>query len=479
MAGSPETRMAERRDKPELLRALGLREGIAIHINQIIGSGIFIVPAAIAGYLHAMGPIMLVWILAGLLTLFGAVTLAELGSILPQAGGPYVFLRASFGRLWAFMYAWNEFFINKAGSAAAVAVAFATFLGYFFPVLSPERSFFTREWYPLGHPVTFSLGWIQIAAMVAIAFVTAINVRGVRLSGWVTTFFTTAKVAAIVGLIAAVAVSGKGSAGNFAPWWPERWTGETSAAFGLAMISALWAYDGWHVVTLSAGEIKDPRRNVPLSLLIGSAVVIVIYLAANLAYAYVIPIAAMPGSPRIAADVARTVLGPVGASLVVVGILCSTFGAENGIVLTGPRAIFAAGADGTFAKAFGEVHARFHTPHVAILTLGVWGAVLTLSGTFEQIISYVIFTSWFFYALTALCVIVLRRKMPDAPRPYRAWGYPYATLAFVAIALWLIVNTVLRDSRNAVIGIALLLTSLPFFLYWEIKRLRRDDNAPG
>jgi APA family basic amino acid/polyamine antiporter len=147
-------------------------------------------------------------------------------------------------------------------------------------------------------------------------------------------------------------------------------------------------------------------------------------------------------------------------------------------VLTGPRAIFAAGADGTFAKAFGEVHERFHTPHVAILTLGVWGSVLTLSGTFEQIISYVIFTSWFFYALTALCVIVLRRKMPDAPRPYRAWGYPYATLAFVAIALWLIVNTVLRDTRNAVIGIALLLTSLPFFAYWERKRLRRDENPP-
>lgn len=469
--------MAERQDKPELLRALGLREGIAIHMNQIIGSGIFIVPAVIAGHLHAMGPIMLVWIVAGLLTLFGAVTLAELGSILPQAGGPYVFLRHSFGRLWAFMYAWNEFFINKAGSAAALAVASVTYLGYFFPVFSPEASFLTWRWQFFGYPLTLSLGWVQVGAMAAIALVTLINLRGVRLSGSVTTVLTAAKVTALVGLIGAAAVSAKGSTANYSPWWPQQWTGGMSAAFGLAMISALWAYDGWHVVTLSAGEIKDPRRNVPLSLLIGSVAVIVLYLAANLAYAYVIPIEAMSGSPRIAADVAHTVLGPVGASLVVVGIICSTLGTANGVLLTGPRAIFAAGADGTFSREFGRVHPRFRTPHVAILTLGVWGAVLTLSGTFEQITSYVVFASWVFYALTALSVIVLRRKLPDVPRPYRAWGYPYATLAFVAIALWLILNTVLRDTRNALVGIALLLTSLPFFAYWTRARRSTGDNA--
>ena len=456
--------------KPQLLRALGLREGIAIHMGVIIGSGIFLVPATIAGHLHAMGPIMLVWIVAGMLTLFGALTMAELSAVLPQAGGPYVYLRQSFGRIWGFLFSWNDYFINKAGSAAAIAVAFATFLGYFVPALNPEAAFFRYEWSLFGHPLHFAIGWVQIVAMTTIAIVTFVNVRGVKFGGWVMNIFTIAKVVALVGLILAVVFSGKGSSSNFLPWWPDSWSGELTAAFGLAMISALWAYDGWIDVTLTAGEFKNPQRNVPLSLLIGTLAIIALYLGANLAYAYAVPIGVMPGSPRIAADVAEAVLGPVGASLVVVGILCSTFGSTNGMLLSGPRSIYAAGADGTFAKSFGRVHPRYHSPSVAIVTLGVWGMILTLSGTYDQITSYVVFGSWFFYALTALSVIVLRRKMPNANRPYKAWAYPYATLLFVAIATWFIVNTFLEDTRNAIIGIVLLLISLPFYFYWAKRR---------
>lgn len=456
--------MAE--EKPQLLRALGLKEGIAIHMGVIIGSGIFLVPATIAGRLHAMGPIMLVWIVAGMLTLFGALTLAELSAVLPQTGGPYVYLRHSFGRIWAFLFSWNDFFINKAGSAAAIAVGFATYVGYFVPAISPERAFYERAWSLFGHPMEFAFGWNQIVAMAAIALVTIINVRGVKFGGWVMNIFTTAKVVALVGLILAALFSSKGSTANFLPWWPERWSSELTAAFGLAMISALWAYDGWIDVTLTAGEFKNPQRNVPLSLLIGTLAIIVLYLAANLAYAFVIPINAMAGSPRIAADVAYAVLGPVGASLIVAGIMCSTFGSTNGMLLAGPRSLYAGGVDGTFAKAFGKVHPRYHSPYVAIITLGVWGAILTLSGTYDQITSYVVFGSWAFYALTALSVIILRRKMPNAERPYKAWGYPYATLLFVAIAGWFVYNTLVEDTRNAVIGIVLLLISLPFYFYW-------------
>jgi len=454
------------KETPQLLRALGLKEGIAIHMGVIIGSGIFLVPATIAGRLHAMGPIMLVWIVAGMLTLFGALTLAELSAVLPQAGGPYVYLRHSFGRLWAFLFSWNDFFINKAGSAAAISIGFATYLGYFIPPLSPEHVFYRGAWSLFGEPMEFAFGWNQIVAMATIALVTLVNVRGVKYAGWVMNIFTTAKVAALVGLILAVIFSRKGSSANFLPWWPETWNSSMTAAFGLAMISALWAYDGWIDVTLTAGEFKNPQRNVPLSLLIGTVAIIAIYLSANLAYAFVIPVQAMPGSPRIAADVAQMVLGPVGASLLVAGIMCSTFGTANGMLLAGPRALYAGSADGTFAKAFGKVHPRYHSPHVAIITLGVWGAMLTLSGTYDQITSYVVFGSWGFYALTALSVIVLRRKMPDAERPYKAWGYPYATLLFVAIAGWFIYNTLLKDTRNAIIGIVLLLISLPFYFYW-------------
>ena len=452
--------------RPQLLRVLGLREGISIHMGVIIGSGIFIVPATIAGHLQAMGPIVLVWVVAGLLTLFGALTLAELSSVLPQAGGPYVYLKHSFGRVWGFLFSWNDYFINKAGSAAAIAVAFATYLGYFIPALNPANAMIKGEWSLFGHPMEFSFGWVQIVAMATIALVTFVNVRGVKFGGWVMNIFTTAKVVALVGLILAVVFSGKGTTSNYLPWWPDQWTSQMTAAFGLAMISALWAYDGWIDVTLTAGEFKNPGRNIPLSLLFGTLAIIVLYLSANLAFAYVIPIQSMQGSPRIAAEVAQTVLGPVGASLIVIGIMCSTFGTTNGMLLGGPRSIYAAGADGTFSRAFGKVHPQHHSPYVAIIVLGVWGSLLTFSGTYDQITSYVVFGSWGFYAMTALSVIVLRRKMPNAERPYKAWGYPYATLLFVAIATWFLYNTLVEDTRNAVIGIVLLLISLPFYHYW-------------
>ena len=460
--------------RPQLIRALGLREGIAIHIGCIIGSGIFIVPATIAGHLNAMGPIMIVWVVAGFLTLFGALSLAELSAVLPQAGGPYVYLRHSVGRIWAYLFSWNDFFINKAGSAAALAIGFATFLGHFIPATSPENAFYKTMISLFGQEMEFSFGWTQIVAMSIIGVVTVFNVRGVKLGGWIMDVFTTAKLVALVGLILAVVFSGKGSSANFLPWWPEHWTGQMTSAFGLAMISALWAYDGWIDVTLTAGEFKNPQRDVPLSLLIGTLAIIVIYIAANLAYAYIIPLSAMPASQRISADVALTVLGPVGASLVIIGIMSSMFGTTNGMLLTGPRSIYAAGIDGTISPKFGKVHERFHSPSFSVITLGIWGAILTLSGTYEQIISYVVFGSWFFYALTAVSVIVLRKKMPDAVRPYKAWGYPYATLFFAAIAALFILNTFIEDTRNAIIGIVLLAASLPFYFYWTRKPSGQD-----
>ena len=463
---SPEN---DRPPSPQLLRALGLRDGIAIQIGMIIGSGIFIVPATIAGHLRAMGPILLVWAFGGLLVLFGSLTLAELSAILPEAGGPYVYLRHSLGRVWAFLYSWNHFFINAAGSVAAISVAFATYLGSFIPELSPTNPLLSVSFPVFGQVQMISVGWIQIVAIAVIALVTWINVRGVRFGGWVMSVFTSAKIVALVALIAAAAFSRKGSAAHFLPWWPARWNSDLLSAFGLSMISVLWAYDGWTSVTLTAGEIKNPERNVPRSLIFGTLTVIALYVGANLAYAYILPLEAMAGSPRVAADVARAVLGPFGASLIIIGILCSTFGTVNGSILTNPRAIYAGGADGTFPRAFGRVHPRFKTPSVAITTLGIWAAVLTLSGKYEQIISYVVFGSWGFYALTALSVIILRRMMPDAPRPYKAWGYPYATLLFVAVTGWFLYNTLIKDTRNAVIGIVLLLISLPFYFFRKRK----------
>jgi APA family basic amino acid/polyamine antiporter len=455
--------------KPQLARALGFREGFAIHVGSIIGSGIFIVPATMAGHLPAFGPLMLVWIVSGSLTLFGALSLAELSAVLPQAGGPYVYLRHSFGRLWAFLFSWNDFFINKAGSAAALAVGFATYLGHFIPATSPEAALYTASYSLFGQHMEFSFGWNQITAITIILLVTVFNVRGVQFGGWVMNIFTAAKLIALLGLIVAVVVSGRGSWSNIQPLWPERWESNMFSAFGIAMISALWAYDGWISVTLNTGEFRNPRREVPRSLILGTIAVITVYLAANIAYAAVIPLSAMPASSRIAADVAQIVLGPVGASLIVIGIMSSMFGTTNAQLLTGPRSLYAAGIDGACSRKFGEIHPRFRTPYVSILTLGIWGAVLTLSGTYDQIAAYVVFGSWAFYAMTALSVIVLRKKLPDAERPYKAWAYPYATLLFVAIAGWFIYNTLVQDTRNALIGIGLLALGVPFYYYWRKK----------
>lgn len=429
-------------------------------MGVIIGSGIFIVPATIAGHVPATGPMILVWVVAGLLSLFGALSLAELSAVLPQAGGPNVYLRHSFGRIWGFLFSWNDFFINKAGSAAAIAVGFASFLAYFFPGLDGEPAqygFFGME---------IRIGLVQIVAMGVIVVATLINVRGVQFGGWVMTIFTSAKVLALIGLIVGVLFSGNASGGNFRPWWPEHWTSDLTAGFGLAMISALWAYDGWIDVTLTAGEFKNPTRNVPLSLLLGTVAVIVLYIGANIAYVSVIPIGDMPGSTRIAADVALTALGPVGAALIVIGILCSTFGSTNGMLLNGPRSIFAASADGSAPKILGTVHPRHHSPWVAVIVLGVWSVLLTLSGTYDQITAYVVFGSWFFYGLAAASVIVLRRKMPDVERPFKAWGYPWLTVIFLLVVTWFLYNTLVESTRDAVIGMLLLVVSLPLYFFW-------------
>ncbi len=461
--------------KPQLLRALKLREGISIHIGSIIGSGIFIVPAIIAGHLQAMGPIIIVWVLGGALVLFGSLSLAELSSMLPYPGGLYVYLRSSYGRVWAFMYSWNHFFIASAGTVAALSVAFATYLGSFVPALSPQNVIIRYVFTIFGHPREFSVGWIQIVALSVLALTTFINVRGVKFAGWVMNFFTLTKIAVLCVLIFFIVFSGKGSSSNYLPWWPEHWSWNYTSAFGLAMISVLWSYDGWISVTLMAGEISNPRRNVPLSLLFGTLGVIVLYLASNIAFIYIIPIGNMSSSPRIAADAAQIVMGATGAGFIIAGILCSGFGCINGAMMSAPRTIYAAGADGAFSQKFNRIHPKFHTPSNAVISYGIWGGILTLSGTYDQIISYVIFGGWAFYALSVFSVIILRWKMPDEPRAYKTWGYPYTTLLFTCVAGWFLVNTIIHDSRNAVIGIVLLLFSLPFYWFWS--RKNKPDSS--
>jgi APA family basic amino acid/polyamine antiporter len=459
--------------KPEpgsagLLRALGPVATMAVLVGSVVGSGIFLVPSAIASALPGAMAVLLVWLAAGLLTCAGALSYAELAGMITGAGGQYAYLREAYGRFPAFLFGWTEFFVVKAGSIAAVAVAFALYGGYFLPESLQAAYHATVR--PAGIPI--EQAGVKAAAVACIAALTVVNVRGVTFGAWVQNVFTFMKVGALLALVAAVFAIGRPAAGAFRPLWPDLPTSGFLTAFGVAMVAALWAFDGWNNTTYMAAETKRPGRDIPLALAVGSVTVAVLYLAANAAYAYALPLGEIAGSRLVAADAARAVLGPVGGGLVSAAVLVSTFGTVNGMVLSGPRVTYAMAADGLLFEKLAGVHPRFRTPHAATWVQGAWACLLTLSGRYDQLFTYVIFAAWMFYAMTTAAVLVLRRRRPRAPRPVRAWGYPALPLLFVAASLALMANTLVTDPRDALMGLGVVALGVP--LYWVSRRTRRN-----
>jgi APA family basic amino acid/polyamine antiporter len=431
----------------ELPRVLGLWSVVGILIGTVIGSGIFVVPAEISGLLKAPLLILSVWMLGGLLSFFGALCLAELGAAFPEAGGMYVFLREGYGRLIAFLFGWTLFLVIDSGAIAALAMAFSSkYLPYFMP-LSPVGT--------------------KVVALVFVAFLVAVNYVGVRYGAMLQNGLMFIKFGAILAVTGVVLFFAQGDTAHFtSPAVPAASVG-LMTAFGLAMVRTLWAYKGWEVTTYSAGELKNPSRDLPLGLLAGMAVVVGLYLATNLAYLYVFSAGEIATKSRVAADAMKLVVGPIGGSIIAVVILCSITGAANGNVLTAPRVFFAMAKDGLFFKKIAAVHPRYLTPHVSILATGAWAAVLTLSGTFEALASYVIFGQLIFFALTAGAVMILRRKRPELRRPYRTWGYPLTPILFIAGAVVLSVNLVVMQTANSLAGLGIILLGVPAFLYWQ------------
>jgi APA family basic amino acid/polyamine antiporter len=441
---------------PQLVRGLGLKEAITVLMGSIIGSGIFLAPRAIAQAIPSPGIILLVWVVSGVLTLFGALAYAELGAMMPRSGGQYVYLREAFGPLWGFLFGWTLFLVIQTGSIAAVAVAFAEYSGYFVP-LSP--------------------GLMKVVAILCILLLTAVNYVGVRRGGWIQNIFTTLKIGAIVALVVWGFGARGGSWANFQPFWGGVNHEGLLRAFGVAMVAALWSYDGWNNVGFVAEEIKNPQRNLPIALAFGTLGVILIYLSANLVYMYTLSVGQIAQSQLVAADVAKRLIGPVGGLVISAAVLVSTFGTVNGFILAGPRVYYAMAKDRLFFERIGEIHGRFHTPAFSIVLQGVWAALLTLTGKFEQLFTYVIFASWLYYAMAVSAVIVLRRKYPSAPRPYKTWGYPIVPVLFVAIALWFVYNTLTSDPRDSLMGLALVLLGLPAYFYWRRKNARLSGPA--
>ncbi|MCK9210059.1 MAG: amino acid permease [Ignavibacteriaceae bacterium] len=455
--------------KTTLIRGLSLTAATMLVAGSMIGSGIFRKPATMAGQLHSPELLILVWVVAGLITFIGALVNAEIAGMIDATGGQFMYFKEMYGDFTAYLYGWSILAVIQTGSQAAIAYVFAEYLGYFFKF--PEASKYLQDislhmpFVGAIHP--FADFGTKAVAILCILFLTGVNYIGVVFGGLVQTVITFIKIASILLLSFVLLTFGNGSAANF--FYNFHLPAETSAnliaMIGLALAGAFWAYDGWNNVTFVSGEIKDPQRNVPKALLYGTLIVIAVYVLINVAYLYVLPVEEMKNYPLVASAAAEKIFGGMGASIIAIAVVVSTFGALNGSILSTARVQFAMARTKLFFVSLGKIHPKFATPHVSLVVQGVWSSVLVLSGSFDTITDYVIFASWLFYMLGAFGVFVLRKKMPDAKRPYKVWGYPYTPAIFVVFSFLFLINSVVSDTQNAAMGLILILLGLPVYVY--------------
>jgi APA family basic amino acid/polyamine antiporter len=440
--------------KISLPRVLTLWDVVMIVIGGVIGSGIFLSPRSIAAAVPSPLLMIGVWVVGGMFSFFGAVSFAELGAAMPEAGGIYIYLREAYGPLLSFLFGWTLFLVIDSGAIATLAVAFSS------EMLPKFQTF--------ANMTTFTK---KIIAAGFVAFLGAVNYVGVRWGARLQNLLTVIKTGAI-GLVVIGAfffTKGQSHFSNFVEPKPGAFNFSLLAAFGVGLVASLWAYKGWEAATYSAGETKNPQRNLPLGILIGTIAVIVLYVLANLAYLYIFPVSDIAKSGSVAPDVMRIVMGPFGASLIIFLILFSILGAANQTILTSPRVYFAMARDGLFFKKISEVHPKFLTPHVSIIAISIWSVVLTLTGTFEQLFTYVIFGEWIFFGLTVASVMVLRKKLPNLHRPYKTWGYPVTPVIFVLAALYVAIGSLFSSFKNAMFGLLIICLGIPAYLYWKGK----------
>src|SRR5580700_1569077 len=438
----------------ELRRDLGMGAAMSIVIGTVIGSGIFLVPHDMIARVGAPGMVFFIFVFGGLLSLAGALSYAELAAALPEAGGEYVYLREAYGPMWGFIYSWTQMWVAKSGSIATLATGFFVYLANFFPPLEQVFVKLPLRLGPNGAPLEVKYG--QLFAVALILALGALNYFGVKLGGDVQIAVTIVKVTLFCAIIVAGLCFGHAHAPVADVVGPL-----TTAGFFAALVAALWAYDGWNNVSMVASEIREPQRNLPRALIGGTAAVMAIYLLANAAYFYVLPAKEVAVSDLVAADMMRKIFGQPGANMVSVAAMISIFAALNGSILSGSRVPYAMAVDGLFFKSVAKVHPEFRTPGISILALSAWSAILVLSGRYDQLFTCVIFASWILYGMTTAAVVVLRRKRPEMPRPYRTFGYPVIPIVFVASALCLVISTLINHARESLIGLSLVLVGLP------------------
>ena len=462
----------------QLVRGLGLIAAIAVNVANVIGTGVFLKARVMTCNVGTPGKALTVWLVAGLLSLAGALTYAELLAMMPRAAGEYGIMRDAYGRPWGFIYGWTQFAIARSASAAALAVGFAIFLNQLLGG-SLNHVYFSLH-LPRGYDVPFK--GIQLIALTAIAVTVLINCAAISFSGGVATVLTSIKVLLLIGVGLGAFLYSNGDWSHLSQanvggaCEGVAITTGGFAGFAAAMLGALWAYDGWNNITFLAGEVKNPERNLPLGLIISMFLVMGLYLLVNLSYYHVLTptqIANVPASLSVAAEVVRRLLGAAAVTLMAAAMMTSSFGALHASILATSRVPYAMARDRLFFQGLAKVSPHTHVPIRSLVALGIWSGVLALSGSYDTLTDSAIFALTLFYAFVAGSVFIFRRRLPDAPRPYRTWGYPVVPIVFLVVTAWLILTTIWNTPKQSAIGLGLMVIGLPIYLYWS----RRDRLA--
>jgi len=477
----------------ELRRELGLFAAVAVGVASIIGSGIFKKPALMASQLGSAELLILVWVVAGIMTLLGALSIAEISGMFQDPGGQYVYFNKGFNKFIGYLYGWAVFIVIQTGATAALAFVFADSLGYFLklPRLSGAWESFSIPIPFIGAMTPFKFIGQKLCAIALIMFLMTVNYLGVKFGSAIGVVFSALKITIIAGIIILAFAFGHGSLANFTESGPLIAAGSSSVffLFIMAMAGAFWAYDGWIMLTYLSGEIKNVQKNLPRALAITVVIIIALYVLMNLAYIYIIPVSTMARNYSegylVAVDVANRFLGDWGGGLIAIAIMISTFGAVNGTTMMPARITFAMAREKVFFRRLGDVHPRYRTPGKSLIVLGIWTSILVLTGTFDQLTNTMVFVSWIFYALASISVFTLRKKMPDTPRPYKVWGYPVTPIVFILFASVYIVFTLYSDIVsfrngttpiiNSVMGLFWLAIGIPGYFYWSRKQ-KRERN---
>jgi basic amino acid/polyamine antiporter, APA family len=452
----------------QLLQGLKLFDATTIIMGSMIGSGIFIVSAEMSRSLQSSGLLLVAWIIAGIMTILAALSYGELASAMPRAGGQYVFLREAFGPMFGFLYGWTLFLVIQTGTIAAVVVAFAKFIGLFMPWVSDTRILVA---FPFGHHLSSQ----HLIAILVITILTWVNCRGLREGATVQNIFTVAKVGGLLVLLIMgfmIPANPAAAAANFSNLFPNSINLAVIAVLGGALVGSLFSADAWNNVTFTGSEVVNPKRNLPLSLFIGTAAVCMIYFLTNVVYLRILPLAAIASAhqDRVGTLAAQGLMGPWGLTFINLSILVSTFGCTNGLILAGARVYYAMASDGLFFKAAAKISPRTHTPVFSLIIQAVWAAVLVLSGSYNNLLDYVIFAALLFYALTVIGLFVLRGKRPDMERPYKAIGYPILPGLYVLMALLVMLDLLWVKPRFTWPGLVIVLTGVPVFYFWNSRQ---------